>query len=435
MTSLIPLLIAAGILLTSNGIQSTLIAIRANLEGMSPTVIGAMGTSYFLGYMLGTIAATRLISMVGHIRVFAALAAIAASSVLLLVLFVNPYAWITVRTLLGFCSSGLFTVIESWLNVSADNTNRGRAFSIYGLVDIGAVTGSQFLLPSLGAESFVPFAVMSMLLALALVPIALSPTAQPRHRNTLRLHVWDAWKISPLAFAACLTIGLTNSAFRTVGPLYAQHLGLNYTQIAIFMGAGIGGGAVLQIPFGWLSDRLDRRTVLIIATCGASLAALLLSAVTGPAPGPPTEGGLIFHSTDPTTIYAGAFLFGAFAMPLYSLAAAHANDFAKPGQYAALSAGLLFTFAVGSMIGPLIAAYAVETFGPRALFTYTGIVHAGLIAWTMIRRRMRPTVPKADRVKHVPDIKTMPTPSRAGMPPGEDGGDAAPDAGLVPGKA
>ena len=162
MTSLIPLLVAAAVLLTANGIQSTLIAIRANLEGMSPTLIGAMGATYFLGYLLGALASTRLIASVGHIRVFSALAALAASSVLLLVLFVDPYVWIATRTLLGFCSSGLFAVIESWLNVSTTNENRGKVFSTYSMIDIVGVTGSQFMLPFLGAESFVPFAVMYM---------------------------------------------------------------------------------------------------------------------------------------------------------------------------------------------------------------------------------------------------------------------------------
>ncbi|MEZ5776628.1 MAG: MFS transporter [Hyphomicrobiaceae bacterium] len=400
MYSLIPLLVAAAMLLGSNGIQSTLIAIRANLEGMSPAMIGAMGTAYFAGYVGGALMATRLISFVGHIRVFAALAAIAASAVLVFTLSVEPRTWIAVRFVTGFCSAALFIVIESWLNGVVSNQARGRVFSAYSLVDITAVTASQFLLPSLGAETFVPFSVMSMLLALALVPIALSPTAQPAHDDTVRMHLWDTWRISPLAFAACLTIGLTNSAFRTIGPLYARQIGLDLTGIAIFMGVGILGGAFLQIPFGWLSDRIDRRSVLMVATLGASLSALALSLGAG---------------NDHRLVYGGAFLFGAFAMPLYSLAAAHANDFAKPGQYAALSAGLLFTFAVGSMIGPLAASLVMERLGPQGLFTYTAAIHACLIVWALIRTAIRPTVPMSERVKHVPVIRSTPT-----LPQGDD---------------
>ena len=381
-------------LLGANGISSTLIAVRANLEGMSPTLIGAMGTSYFAGYVIGAAIATRLIGMVGHIRVFSALAAIAASCALLFTMRVDPYLWICVRAVMGFCSAALFTVIESWLNGVASNANRGKVFSVYGMVDIGAVTASQFLLPSLGAETFLAFAVMAMLLSLSLVPIALSPTTQPEHEGMRSLHIWDVWRISPLAFAACLTIGLTNSAFRTMGPLYARGIGMDFTQIAVFMGAGIGGGAILQVPFGWLSDRFDRRSVLTAATLGASLGAFVLSLATG---------------SDHRWVYVGVLLFGAFAMPLYSIAAAHANDFAKPTQYAALSAGLLFTFAVGSMIGPMLASIAIERLGPAGLFAYTGIVHMGLVAFIAVRTAVRPTLPRNLRVKHVPSIRVTPT--------------------------
>ena len=189
-------------------------------------------------------------------------------------------------------------------------------------------------------------------------------------------------------------IGLTNSAFRTIGPLYAQGVGLNLSQLALFMGAGIGGGAALQVPFGWLSDRFDRRYVLLIATLGASFASLTVSLL--------PEG-------TPNLLYAGAFLFGAFSMPLYSLAASHAADFAKPGEYAALTAGLLLTFAIGSMIGPLVAAAAVEAFGPPALFRYICVVHALLVLWALIRMGARPTVPAAARVRHVPVLRTSPS--------------------------
>lgn len=398
MASLIPLLVAAAILLGANGVLTTLITVRADLEGMSPTMIGAMGTAYFGGYLLGTIAATRLIGMVGHIRVFAALAALVSSGALLLAVWTDPYVWLVVRALMGFCSSGLFTVVESWLAGVSTKANRGKVYSAYGMIDITAVTASQFALPVLGAEGFLAFAAAAMLMSLSLVPIALSPTTQPGHEETLRLHIWDVWKISPLAFMACLTIGLSNSAFRTVGPLYAQSAGLKIHELAMFMGAGIGGGAFLQVPFGWLSDHFNRRKVLMIATVGASVASFALSM----APGGNT-----------TLIYAGAFMFGAFAMPLYSLAAAHANDFAKQGQYEAVSAGLLFTFAAGSMVGPLLASYAMQMFGHGALFSYICIVHALLLAWALIRSAMRPAVPKSARVRHVPSLRT--TPSRAGV--------------------
>lgn len=398
MTSLIPLLVAAGILLGANGIQTTLITIRADMEGMSPTLIGAMGTTFFAGYVLGTIAATRLIELVGHIRVFAALAAIASSCALLLVVWVDPYFWLFIRAVMGFCSSGLFTAVESWLSGVSTNANRGKVYSAYGMIDISAVTASQFALPVLGADGFLAFAAAAMLMSLSLVPIALSPTTQPEHQETVRLHIWDVWRISPLAFMACLTIGLTNSAFRTVGPLYAQQSGLSIHELALFMGLGIGGGAFLQIPFGWLSDHFNRRKVLMIATVGASIASLALSMA-------PVGNN--------TLIYAGVFMFGAFAMPLYSLAAAHANDFAKPGQYEAVSAGLLFTFAAGSMVGPLLGSYAMQLVGHQALFQYICVVHMLLLVWALVRSAVRPVVARDAKVRHAPNLRTTPSRARA----------------------
>jgi MFS family permease len=399
MTTLVTLLTAASILLLSTGLQSTLISVRAEMEGMSPTMIGALGSIYFAGYLAGAFMAPRLIGQVGHIRVFAALAAIAASSAIALVLFVDPYAWLIMRCVMGFCASGMFTVLESWLNGVSNNANRGKVFSAYGMVDIASVTAAQFLLPVLGPGGFTGFAVMAMLLSMALVPIALSPATQPVAEEAGTLRIWEVWQISPLAFVACLGIGLTYSAFRTIGPLYAHGIGLDFGQLALFMGAGIGGGAFLQLPIGWLSDHFDRRYVLMAATLGASLASLMLSLMPG---------------TSPPVIYAGVFLFGAFAMPLYSLAAAHAADFAKPQQYASLAAGMLFTFAVGSMIGPLIAASAVEAFGPPALFRYICVVHAGIVLWTIVRMTVRPTVPAADRVRHVPVLRTNPARAQRG---------------------
>lgn len=394
MTSLIPLLVAVAILLAGNGIQSTLLTLRAHDEGMAPTLIGLMGTAYFAGFVIGSFVSTRLIEKVGHIRMFAALAAIAASGALLLVLNVEPYSWMAIRAVMGFCFSGLFTVIESWLGASATSENRGRVFSAYSLVDVLVTTGSQFALPIMGSAGFTGFAVMAMLMCLSLVPITLTPTSTPQHQAGGKFNLFEVWSISPLAFMATTTIGLTTSAFKTIGPLYAQGIGLSLNQLAIFMGSGILGGAVLQLPFGWLSDRFDRRYVLMIATIGAGLAGLVLA---------------MFDGSVPHYVYAGIFVFGAFAFPLYSLASAHANDFAKPGQNAQVSAGLLLTYAIGAMIGPLIAAVVIERFGPPAFFAYTGIVHLTLVAGALIRMTVRPTVPKGLRVKHIPNLRTNPS--------------------------
>lgn len=379
---LIPLLLAAGILLAGNGLQGTLIAIRGDLEGFSPTLIGLMGTTYYFGFLIGCMYVPRLLQSVGHIRTFAALAAIAASTSLALVLIVEPVTWIVIRFLSGLCFSGLFTSIDSWLNARATNENRGHVLSIYRTIDIFAVTGSQYLLPLFGSDGFSIFAIMAMMICLSLVPVSIADRSSPEAPAALRLDLGLVWRISPLACLAGFTIGLTNSAFRLVGPIYAQEIGFSPSDVATFMSAGILGGAVLQYPLGRISDRIDRRYVLMASTTGAVLSALAITLVAG---------------TDPTMNFVAIFLFGAFSLPLYSLAAAHANDHAAGGQFVQISAGLLFFFSLGAMMGPAVSAYFVEFGGPSQLFNFISAIHASLIFITIYRISRRAAAPVAGR--------------------------------------
>jgi len=377
LSQLIPLLTAASILLAGNGIQGTLITLRANAEGFDPALIGLIGTAYFAGFALSCFASPHLIRRVGHIRVFAALAAIASAATLALVLIVDPYVWIVIRFATGFCFSGLFTVMESWLAASSKNTDRARVLSVYRLVDMVSNAGAQFLLPAFGVLGFELFAIIAILFAVSLVPISLADRSSPKPPKVFKFDLGTVWRISPLACAGCVTLGMTNSAFRLIGPLYAEAMGLDVAGVALFLSAGIIGGAALQFPLGYLSDLLDRRWMIILATLGAMLAGLLLSTA--------EPGNQIL-------IYAGSFMFGAFALPLYSLSIAHANDQAEPDQYLLVAAGLIFFFALGATCGPLIASLVLDTFGAPAFFAYTSSVHAILILVTFMRMVIRPEV-------------------------------------------
>ena len=377
LSQLIPLLTAAGILLAGNGIQGTLITLRANAEGFDPALIGLIGTAYFAGFALSCFASPHLIRRVGHIRVFAALAAVASAATLALVLIVDPYVWIVIRFATGFCFSGLFTVMESWLAASSKNTDRARVLSVYRLIDMVSNAGAQFLLPTFGVLGFELFAIIAILFAVSLVPISLADRSSPKPPKVFKFDLGTVWRISPLACAGCVTLGMTNSAFRLIGPLYAEAMGLDVAGVALFMSAGIVGGAALQFPLGYLSDLLDRRWMIILATLGAMLAGLLLSTA--------EPGNQIL-------IYAGSFMFGAFALPLYSLSIAHANDQAEPGQYLLVAAGLIFFFAMGATCGPFIASLVLDTLGAPAFFAYTSSVHGILILVTFIRMVIRPEV-------------------------------------------
>lgn len=403
-THLIPLFLAAGILLAGNGIQGTLVALRADLEGFSPTVIGLLGTAYFAGFALSCLKMPVLIREVGHIRVFAALAALAAAGTLCLVLWVDPVVWLAIRFTMGFCFSGLFMVMESWINASTPNSARARVLSIYILVDLGAVTGSQFLLPVFGVAGFAIFAITAIFFCISLVPVSLADRSSPQPPAATHFSFAEIWEISPLAFISCFAVGLTNSAVRLVGPLYATGMGLDITGVALFTSIGILGGAIAQYPLGHLSDRVDRRFVMMLATAGATLAGLLLTGV--------AEG-------QAALIYAGSFLFGAFTLPLYSLSLAHANDHAASDQIIMVSAALLFSFAIGSSIGPLVASLVMERFGPPAFFAYTSIVHGLLIAVALVRIAIGPSVPEDARSRFSMLLRTSPGLARMTMRKGK----------------
>jgi MFS family permease len=394
---LLPLLTAAGILLAGNGLQGTLIALRAAHEGFDPALVGLMGTGYFAGFLISCLVTARLIRAVGHIRVFAALAAIASACSLLLVLLVNPFIWIALRFVLGFCFAGLFMVIESWLNGAVPNAARARVLSLYRMIDLSVVTGAQFLIPTFGVAGFTLFALMAIMTCLSLVPVSLGDRSNPKPPEEFRFSARAIWDISPVACIGCITIGLTNSAFRLMGPLYASNIGMDAGAVALFISAGIVGGAVLQYPLGWFSDRLDRRWVLIVSTTGAVFAGIFLSQVAG---------------VSPPLNYAGIFAFGAFALPLYSLSAAHANDRAKPGQYVLVAAGLSFFFSLGASIGPVLAAWVMKTFGVAAFFTYTSVVHGSFVVATLWRMRARGRPVAAGTRRFVTLLRTSPALTR-----------------------
>ncbi|WP_242221314.1 MFS transporter [Shinella zoogloeoides] len=379
---LIPLLVTAGILIGGNGLQGTFIALRASQEGFSTSLIGFVGAGYSIGFAIGCIYVTRVLRAIGHIRTFSAMAAIASASAIAMVLLIDPVFWFAMRLVAGICFASLFATVESWLNASVTNANRARTLSIYRLVDLGSVTAAQYVIPGVGIGGFEIFAFIAMALSLSLVPISLADRSSPTVPEAIRFDVKKLWNISPLATVGCIVVGLTNAAFRNLGPIYAHDIGLSVTAIASFMSAGIVGGVVLQYPLGIYSDRLDRRLVILVATLGSTLAALYLA---------------FFAGGDEWRNLVGIFVFGAFAMPLYSLCSAHANDHAGEGEHALVSAGMLFFWSCGAIIGPLFASVLLQFFGPQALFIYTAVVLVAFMAYTVLRMSARPAVPAGAR--------------------------------------
>ena len=386
--TLVPILASAGLLLGANGYLLTLIPLRAQHEGFSETLVGMMGSAYFIGYILASIGTPRLIQRSGHIRVFGSFAVIAAIACLALVLIPDQWVWLVGRLATGMAFAGCSMVLESWLNGLAGRGDRARLLSVYRLVDLGMVTGLQFLVPWLGPDTFAVFAVGAMLFCVALLPVSLSTLSSPAPPESTALRLGMVYRLSPVACIGVITIGLTNGAFRTVGPVFAEAIGLTVDQIALFMSLGIAGGAVAQYPLGWLSDRIGRRTVLIGATAGAAIASILLANTTG------------------ALVFAAIGLFGGFSLPLYSLSVAHANDFAKPGQFLEIAAGLSLFYALGATVGPLVVAMLIEHLGAQSFFIYNATLHTAFIAFVLYRMQRRAAVPRAMRRRFVGLLRT-----------------------------
>ncbi|CCF18898.1 MFS permease [Pseudorhizobium banfieldiae] len=379
---LIPLLVTAGILIGGNGLQGTYIALRGSYEGFSPSLIGMIGAGYSVGFAIGCIYVTRLLREIGHIRTFSAMAAIGASCSLAMSLIIDPTFWFLMRFIIGIAVASLFATVESWINAKVTNANRARTLSIYRLVDLGSVTAAQYMIPLAGIEGTVIFSIIAIAMTLSLVPISLADRSSPTPPEAIRFDLKAVWRISPLAVVGVVCVGLAMAAFRNIGPIYGEAIGMSITSIATFMSAGIIGGVVLQYPLGVYSDRLDRRTVILWTTIGSIITGAYLSFGAG---------------TSETANIIGVFLFGAFSMPLYSLCSAHGNDYAKDGEHALVSAGLLFYWSVGATVGPLLASLLLEYYGPDVFFIYTSVIFAGFAVFTLRRMGTRPPVPPEER--------------------------------------
>ncbi|PIZ29394.1 MAG: MFS transporter [Alphaproteobacteria bacterium CG_4_10_14_0_8_um_filter_53_9] len=373
------LLLAVAFLVMGNGLQGTLVPIRAGMEGFASINIGLMGFGYYAGFILGCLYTPRLMARVGHIRTFTALVAIASIGPLANPVLISPFVWILLRGMTGFCLAGLYLIIESWLNEKAENGNRGFVMSSYIVVNFSVITIGQLLVMAEDPSSFVLFTVASILISLSALPIALTTTNQPTPPPVTRFRPKKLYQISPVGMVGCVLIGLGQGAFWTLAPVFAIAQGggsIAYT--SLFMSAAVMGGALAQTPLGRLSDKIDRRLVLMAICFGAVIlgAAITLLGV--------------YHIT--LSFSAGLFLaslFGACTLPAYALAAAHAFDFADRKDFVELSGGLLLANGVGSALGPVIASGLMGWFGEPALFGYHGGVMLILAGYLVHRLRQR----------------------------------------------
>lgn len=336
--------------------------------------IGLLGSAHFLGFFIGCWWAPRLMGSVGHSRAFAAFTAAGAIGLLAHMLVLDPYAWAVMRIASGMCVAGCYTVIEAWLQAKVTNETRGRTMGVYRIIDMTGSLAAQMVIGVLEPASYISYNILAIVCCAALLPLTLTKVKQPQTPDAPRLRPALAYARSPLAAAGVIVAALSSASFRMVGPLYGQEVGLSIPQIAWFLSAFVIGGAVAQYPVGWLADKVDRRWVLI----GLSGAAILSSLLTIYSVGFGTVG-----------IFAAAALFGLTTFPIYSVAAAHAHDFASSEERVELSAALMFYFALGAIAAPYLASALIDNFGPGALFIMISVGHALLILFGLSRMRVR----------------------------------------------
>jgi MFS family permease len=372
------LLLGFGLLMLGDGLQGTLLGLRASLEGFPTTVTGLVLSAYFVGFLGGSLLAPRLVQRVGHVRAFAALASVASTAILIHAIFVEPAAWGVLRLATGFCFAGLYVVTESWLNDRATNENRGQLLSVYMLVMYGGVGAGQFLLNAADPKGFVLFILVSVLISIALVPLLLSAGPAPDFENPDTLGLGRLYRISPLGVVGAFGTGWANSAFFAMAPVAAETLGYSVAEVSIFMSAAVAGCILLQWPIGHASDRFDRRTVLMIVTALAAVAAALAV--------PLTDGPRV-------VFFIAVAVFGGLSFPMYSLCIAHANDYLESAQMVPASGALVLVGGVGAILGPFSASATMSHLGPQGLFWCLAAVHAAIGVFALYRMARRPSRP------------------------------------------
>jgi MFS family permease len=369
------------------GLLFTALGLRAGLMDFPVTVTGLVMSAYFAGFIVGTYVCPAIIRRAGHIRAFAAMASVASTMPILHALVVTPWAWGALRLLTGACVVGLYMVIESWLNALAPNSGRGKIFAAYMATTLGALALGQFLILVGDVLGFTPFALVSILLSLALVPVALTRVAEPPPVAAPRPALRRLLAVAPVGFVGAVASGLLNGAFFGMGAVFAQRVGMDKAGVAAFMSATIIGGALLQWPIGQLSDRRDRRLVLAAVCASAALLAAL---------------AFFAERFSGPLLLTVAFFYGGLAFTVYGISVAHVNDLLEPARVLEATGTLLLLHGIGAVIGPSAAGFLMQQLGPGSLLVFFALVLAAAGGYALYRYKLVARRPVGEPVGYMP---------------------------------
>lgn len=368
-----PLLLGVLLLMVGNGMQGTLLGVRGGIESFSTGRMSVVMASYFGGFLLGSLIVPGMIQRVGHVRVFAALGSLI--SAILILYPAAPYwqVWVLLRLVIGFSFCGVYITAESWLNSATPNESRGRAMSAYMIVQMLGIVAGQALMNVGDVSGFIPFVIPSVLVSLAFTPILLSRQPAPQFETIRRMTFGRLWRVSPLGVVGIFLMGGVFSALFGMASVWGAEAGMSVGEIAAFVSAIYLGGLLFQFPVGWLSDRSDRRVIVMVLSAAGALVIT----------------GLMLVRPDIWGLLIAAALVGGVANPVYSLLLAYTNDRLEAGDMAAASAGLLFVNGVGSFMGPLTVGWLMEVVGLNGFWIFIGALLSMLAiyaGWRLTRR-------------------------------------------------
>lgn len=382
-----PLLVAVFLMMGGTGALTTIVSVRLDAVGASSVLLGALTAAYYLGVMIGSIQAYRLVRQVGHIRAFSASATVLVTATLGHALGSDPLAWTALRFVEGCCMAGLFVCIESWLNQSATTVTRGRILALYMIALYGSQGVGQYLLVIDDPHGFRQFVLVSIFISLALLPVALTRKAPPLLPKLAPVRIHCLYRASPLGFAGTVISGLVVGAFYGLGPIYIRRLGYDLEQSATFVSAAIIGGMIFQWPFGKLSDLLDRRLVLV-----SLFAALVVISI----------GMTMLPQLGFAPLVGGIALFGGIIFAIYPICVSHTNDFLTPAEMVPASGGMVLGFSMGAIVGPFLASLMMAMFEQDGLFLFSALVAATALSFGLWRMTVRPPVPVDRRLPFLP---------------------------------
>ena len=367
------LLLGMMLLMVGNGLQGTLLGVRGGIEGFSTFNMSIVMSAYFAGFLGGSRLAPKMIRRVGHVRVFAALASFISAILILYPAFAHPVAWVLGRVVIGFCFSGVYVTAESWLNNSADNTNRGKTLSVYMIVQMFGIVCAQVLLVMGDAGGYALFIVASVLVSISFAPILLSISPTPAFETTKPMPLKTLIETSPLGCFGMFLLGGVFSAQFGMSAVYGMAAGLTIVQISMFVSSIYVGALLMQYPIGWFSDYIDRRVVILIVAAVGGVMSLV---------------GFLFDHYFGALLVA-AFVIGGTSNPLYSLLIAYTSDYLEADDMAAASGGLIFINGMGAIMGPLVTGWMMDVFGTQAFFMVIAVLMLTLTGYAGYRMTQR----------------------------------------------